>query len=88
MNHSLCVHLKADTDKKNALVLRIFGVLKLPDGIELTFDRNFEIMGLQLGHKIGISQPIYAIFENGVVYKYATGSTLTPKDLENPKVIR
>ncbi len=84
----LCAHLKSDTEKKDALVLRIFGEMTLPDGMEVTFDRNFEIMGLQLGHKIGISQPIYAIFENGVVYKYATGSTLTPKDLENPKVIR
>ncbi len=82
-----CAYLKSDTGKKDAVVLRVFGEFKAI-GVDFTFDRSFEIQGLQVGHKLGISQPVYAIFTNGVAYKYATGRTLTPGDLENPKIIR
>ncbi len=82
-----CAHLNSDTGKNDAVVLRVFGLFN-PKGLEFTFDRSFEIQGLQVGHKLGISQPVYAIFTNGVAYKYATGRTLTPGDLENPKIIR
>ncbi len=83
----LCAHLKSDASRKYALVLRIFGSIKLDD-IEILLDRDYEVMGLQLGHKIGVSQPVFAIFKNGVVYKYAIGRTLKPDDLDNPKVMR
>ena len=36
MNHMFCAHLKSDTEKNNALVVRVFGVLapKMKDGSE------------------------------------------------------
>ncbi len=83
----LCAHLKSDASRKYALVLRIFGSIKV-EGFEIQLDRDYEVMGLQLGHKIGVSQPVIAIFKNGVVYKYATGRTLKPDDLDNPNVMR
>ncbi len=83
----LCAHLESDINRKYALVLRIFGGMKI-EGVDIQLDRDYEVMGLQLGHKIGVSQPVIAIFKNGVVYKYATGRTLKPDDLANPKVMR
>ncbi len=71
---------------KDALVIRIFDQVEGEEG--LNDDREYEVMGMQVAHKIGVAQPVYAIFNNGVVYKYATGRTLTSKDVKNPTIIK
>ena len=55
---------------------------------DFTLDREMEMMGLQLAHKIGVAKPVYAMYKNGIAYGYATGRTLKDKDLQNPKVIQ
>ena len=84
-----CCHLKSDKDKSDALVVRTFGVFPFDLGIELPeIDRNYEVMALQAAGQIGVAQPVYALYKNGIVYGYATGRTVEPQDLKNPCVIR
>ncbi len=82
----LCCFLKDDTKKTDALMVRIFGVLNTEYCIP--FDRDSEIMAIQLAHNLGFGQKMYAIFKNGVVYGYNSGRTLTGEDISNPKVVR
>ena len=42
----------------------------------------------QLAVAAGCLPPIVSVFENGVVYKYAPGRTLTANDLNDPHIIR
>ena len=39
-------------------------------------DRERELFGLQIGHSAGITEPVFAIFDNGMVYGYAPGSPM------------
>ena len=81
----LCCHLVSDKDKKDAVVIRIF----IDGGIAgITMDRDAEVMAIQVSANIKVAQPVYALFKNGIVYKYGTGRTLTGADLQNPFVIR
>ena len=84
MNHMLCCHLVSDKDKKDAMVIRIFVC-----GMKgISRDRDTEIMAMQVAAHIKVAQPVYALFRNGIVYKYGRGSTLTGEDLKNPIVVR
>ena len=85
-----CCYLKSDTSKSDALVLRTFGTLpfEFEGGEPPKIDRDYEVMGLQIAARIGVAQPVYALYKNGIVYGYATGRTVEPNDLKDPKVIR
>jgi hypothetical protein len=39
-------------------------------------DREREILGLQIGYAAGITEPLYVIFNNGMIYRYATGKPM------------
>ena len=80
-------NLKSDQDKQNAVVVRIFGSLKIK-GETMFLGTDSQVMGMQMAQHLGIAQPVYAVFRNGVVYRYAPGHTLTPEDVKNPEVIR
>ena len=71
--------LKTDTPYQNALVIKIFREPKMGD---------IEIMGMQVAHAVGIAEPVEAILNNGVVYRYTPGRPLTAQDLHNPDIIR
>ena len=84
-----CCHLKSDASKSDALVIRSFGSHPIDLGEKTAeFDRSYEVMGLQIADRIGVGQPVYALYRNRVVYGYATGRTVEPGDLEKPSVIR
>ena len=80
-------NLKSDEDKQNAIVVRIFGTIKM-EGETFVMGTDAQVMGMQMAHCVGIAQPVYAIFKNGIVYRYAPGGTLTVEDVRNPEVIR
>lgn len=85
MNHMFCCHLLSDTKREDALTIRVFGGI---EGLHLNFPRHIEVKGIQVAALLGVGQPIYAIFKNGVVYRFAPGRTLQPADVTDPKVIR
>ena len=80
----LVCHLATDGDKEDAVLLRIYGAL----GSGLKIDRDVEIMCLQVAAAVKVGQPVYAIFNNGIVYRFAPGRTLTGEDVTNPDVMR
>ena len=80
-------NLKSDQDKQNAVVVRIFGSMKMK-GESISFGTDSQVMAMQMAQSLGIAQPVYAVFSNGVVYRYSPGHTLTPEDVKNPEVIR
>ncbi len=82
VNHLFCCHLKSDLKRDDALVMRTFG-----DTL-VDMCREYEVMGMQIGAQLGISQPVYGIFSNGVVYKYAHGRTLVSDDINNINILR
>ena len=84
MNHMLCCHLVSDKDKKDAMVIRIF----VSGAQGVIMDREMEILAIQVAAQINVGQPVYALFKNGIVYKYAAGRTLNAKDVQNPQVMR
>jgi hypothetical protein len=86
VNTSLCCFLKEDLQKKDALMVRVFGTFSEASGVSP--DRDIDVMGLQLAHHLGFGQKVYAIFKNGVVYGYTAGSTLTGQDVTDPKILR
>ena len=84
MNHMMCCHLVSDKDKEDAMVIHIFvaGIKDIP------LDRDTEVMAMQVSAHIKVAQPVYALFKNGIVYKYGKGRTLNGEDLKNPTVVR
>ena len=81
--------LKSDTKLQSALVVRIFGVVKV-DGIDepFAFGKDEQVVAMQISHKIGIAEEVYALFKNGIVYRYLPGNTLDTSDLNKPDMIR
>lgn len=76
-------HRKDDTAKKDAIVVRVYGT-----SLDMFVDRKKEFMAMQLARAAGCFQPILAVFDNGVAYKYASGRTLKQADLNDPRVIK
>ncbi len=83
VNYNMCCHLASDTEKTNALVVRVHGTMD-PGFI----NRDMDVIGFQIGHSVGASQPVYATFKNGLVYRYAVGKKLEHEDLYDDNVIR
>lgn len=80
-------------DDKEVIIVRVFG-LKLAarnDGISKEqmkkfFDRTFEVTALKAASDAGLIEPLYAHFNNGVVYGFAEGDTLNEKTVFDEKV--
>ena len=83
MNYNMCCHLASDIEKSNARVVRVHGTMD-PDFV----NRDMEVIGFQIGHSVGVSQPVIATFKNGLVYRYAVGHKLEYEDLYDDNVIR
>ena len=80
----LCCHLVSDEDKNDAIVVRVFN-----SNITMaTVDRDNEVMAIQVAAAINVAAPVYALFKNGIVYKYANGRTLTGDDITKPELVR
>ena len=84
MNCMLCCHLVSDEHKSDAVVVRVF----VNSVTFATVDRDTEVMSIQVAAAINVAAPVYALFKNGIVYKYAPGRTLTGDDLTKPELIR
>ena len=87
MNHMFRFNLKSDPEHENAIVIRIFGTFVM-NGQEIQLATDGQVMAMQVAHSVGIAEPVYAIFRNGIVYRYAPGRTLQLEDLKNPGTIR
>ena len=59
-------------DLKDALIVRMNSLQSVCNLV----DRETELFGIQVGHACGITEPLYLIFNNGLVYKYATGKPM------------
>jgi ethanolamine kinase len=87
INHMMRFNLKSDVKKDNAIIVRIFGTIKIA-GEKIDIETDLQVMAMQMAAQLGIAQPVYAVFKNGMVYRYGQGHTLTGEDVQNPKVIR
>ena len=83
VNAMCCVYQKSDTKRQDALVVRVYGI---EIGTMLTRDKEF--LNLQIGHVTGCFPAIVASFQNGLIYKYEPGRTMTFKDLNAPETIK
>ena len=88
MNHLFRFNLRSDTEKQNALVVKLFGGMKIPTGETIYFGTNEQVMAMQVAHSVGISQEIVALLKNGMVYKYAIGDTMKREDISDPEIRR
>ena len=57
LNHMFRFSLKSDTKLRNALVVRIFGVIKV-EGMDETFafGKDEQVVAMQVVHEIGIAE--------------------------------
>ena len=83
INTMYCCHTAQDEDRNDALIVRIYC-----GNMAEVVDRNKEFLSIQVAQAAGCHAPIYASFNNGVVYKYTPGYLPSLHDLANPKVIR
>ena len=82
VNALYCCYVAEDKDRNDALVVRI------NCGDWDILDRNKEFLSIQVAQSAGCHAPIYAVFNNGLVYKYVPGRLPSLHDLEKPEVIR
>ena len=82
-NKAWCCYRVCDLAREDALVIRVHG-----DAADGLASRDTDFYAMQLGSQLGCFPPIYAGFQNGVVYKYAVGRVACYRDLIDAKVIR
>ena len=83
INAMYCCHLEQDKDRNDAVIIRIFRGI-LAEGM----DRDKEFLSIQVAQSAGCHAPLYAVFNNGLVYKYVPGRLPSLHDFEKPEVIR
>jgi ethanolamine kinase len=66
-----------------AILLRAYG-----KGTDVLIDRERETRSHSLLASRGLAPPLFARFENGLLYKYIAGDVCTPEDLRKPDVYR
>ncbi len=81
MNTLYCCHLVADTDKSDALVVRVIYEGKRKEAKQEEF-------ALRVAHASGCCKPLYAIFDNGFVIGYAQGRLITWNELWDPHIAK
>ena len=79
INKIYCCHLKEDKDQNDALIVRIHCG---------SMDKTKEFLSIQVAQAAGCNAPLYASFNNGLVYKYVSGHMPSLHDFEKPEVIR
>ena len=83
INAMYCCHTAQDRDRDDAVLVRINRGF-----LAESMDRNKEFLSMQVAQAAGCHAPLYAVFNNGLVYKYVPGRLPSLHDLQNPKVIR
>ena len=83
INHMVCVYHEGDEWRDDAMVVRVHGI-NLSGQYEF---RTSDIFGMQLAHHANCFPPIYAIFRNGVMYKYIPGKTMSRLEFIDPESI-
>ena len=72
-----------DKDRNDAIIVRIYRGIMAE-----ALDRDKEFLSIQVTQAVGWHAPIYAVFNNGLVYKYIPGRQPTLYDLQEPKIIQ
>ncbi|XP_053383984.1 ethanolamine kinase 1-like [Mercenaria mercenaria] len=67
--------------KDDVVLMRIYG-----SGTELMIDRDLEKQNIQILSAAGKSQPLYAAFDNGLVYGFAQGVTLDENTVRDERI--
>ncbi|CAD0096663.1 unnamed protein product [Aureobasidium vineae] len=67
----------------DAILLRAYG-----KGTDVLIDRERETRSHSLLAGRGLAPPLFARFENGLLYKYIAGDVCSPEDLRRPDVYR
>jgi ethanolamine kinase len=65
----------------NVLLIRIYG-----NNTDLLIDRAAETRNITMLQNDGFAPRLYATFQNGIVYEYVEGRTLTPESVTSPKI--
>ncbi|KAJ1971554.1 hypothetical protein H4R34_005706 [Dimargaris verticillata] len=71
------------TTKTRQHLLRIYGV-----GVEQLFEREKELYWLRKLSELGVGPRLLAIFDNGRIEQYLESTTLTAKDIRDPRTSR
>uniref|UniRef100_A0A915N187 ethanolamine kinase n=1 Tax=Meloidogyne javanica TaxID=6303 RepID=A0A915N187_MELJA len=66
-------------EKEDKLIFRVFGA-----GSDKIIDREFELENFERLSKNGLAAPVYAKFENGLVYGYLPGECVSIKSVREP----
>ncbi|XP_025195599.1 ethanolamine kinase 1 [Melanaphis sacchari] len=67
----------------NGVLVRVYG-----KNTEQIIDRKAEFENFKLLYRAGLAPDLYATFDNGMVYKYIKGETLTTSTVRDPSVYR
>lgn len=71
---------KSEIDRE-AVLLRAYG-----NGTDVLIDREREAANHELLMKYSLAPELLARFENGMLYRFVTGSVASPQDLSNPSL--
>lgn len=69
-------------EKEDKLIFRVFGA-----GSDKIIDREFELENFERLSKNGLAAPVYAKFENGLVYGYLPGECVSIKSVREPCIV-
>ena len=83
VNAMYCCFMAEDRGRNDAVIVRIYR-----DILGEAVDRDKEFLSIQVAQAAGCHAPIYAVFNNGLVYKYVPGRLPSLRDLMKPKVIQ
>ena len=84
INSMTCFYHIADENRNDALMVRVYGL----EGLDVPVEREKEFLTMQVAHAAGCFPAIVAAFQNGVIYKYEPGRTMTFQDLVKPKIVK
>ena len=84
VNSMTCFFQAADTAKRDALVVRVYGL----ERENLPLEREKEFLTLQVAHAAGCFPAIVASFRNGLIYNHEPGRVVNFHDLTNPDNIK
>ena len=82
VNNMCCIYTKDDPGRDDGMIVRLYG-MQVAD----LNPRDKEFLSLQVAHAAGSFPPIYAAFNNGLVYKFAPGRVMTYHELTDPAII-
>ncbi|KAL7075169.1 hypothetical protein ACQ4LE_006152, partial [Meloidogyne hapla] len=79
-NKIFCVSNREE--KEDKLIFRVFGA-----GSDKIIDRESELINFERLSKNGLAAPLYAKFENGLVYGYLPGECVSIKSVREPSIV-